>query len=333
MLKFCARAAVITALVSVGLILVAISAQTGKHDNLLIQSRWDTMGSEWSLMDTRTRTLYRLLKNTFDASWSPDGTRVMYLSRPGSRITPQVLELESGIVQQFSTGMSDIGHMPQWSPDGLSLLTIDYGSPMAPLYMLHLTDGSVEYLNVQTRDYFGWTPDGEGVYFTQQSTTMILNLQTDAITPFVPGVNPRWSPDGQWVAFEQSDKSTNQSTLVLLNTFTRQQHPIIVHAENVLVHEWSPDGHWLVFTAVAKVANGGTVRTLYLLNPVSMAVRDMSSGFNSICEVDWSPDGKLTYLDDRGWFGQLDIERDTFEPLFAAQSPCAVHDWRPQKEM
>lgn len=101
---------------------------------------------------------------------SPDGTRAVFEVMGGSMYVMGV----------DGTGLVDLGrgHRPQWSPDGTSIV-----------YMLTEDDGHTFVAS----DLYAVRADGTGrVRLTD--------------TPERLEMNPAWSPDGRWIAFDSMDE-------------------------------------------------------------------------------------------------------------------------------
>jgi Tol biopolymer transport system component len=331
MLNLYARAATVVALLSAALIGLASSLRLPSGHVLLYMSHYDPTGSDWSVMDTASRLSYPLLKGALWPVWSPDGTRLALMFDIDQRMVPHVFAFETGQVQGYNTDISSIARPALWSPDGTRLLLIDYGYPVAPLFMLHLDDGTLENLDILSGEDYGWTPDGESVYFTQQGDTLLLDLDTREVTPLLPGVDAQWSPDGRWIAFERVNLAQAISWVAIMDTATGTSRIVPIPAENVLLHSWSPDGRWLISTRIDELPGGGVQQSLYLVDPVTLDGRDLSD-VNIYCAVDWTPDGRLTFTDRQGWFWALDVDSGERALLLIRRETCAVAAWRPRKE-
>jgi Tol biopolymer transport system component len=101
--------------------------------------------------------------------WSPDGSRIAYVCRPGGR--PQVCQASpTGASRSVTTGALGLNTIadPSWSPDGAHLA-------------------------------FSGAPAGQSgqVYRIPRSGGVAQRLTT------VEGQQPAWSPDGGWIAYEQ----------------------------------------------------------------------------------------------------------------------------------
>ena len=100
-------------------------------------------------------------------SWSPDGSRVAYVSFETSRPAIFLQNLETGERQQL-TDFRGLNGAPAWSPDGkkLALVLSKDGNP--EIYTLDLVSGRfsrvTNHFAIDTEP--NWTGDGKGIIFT-----------------------------------------------------------------------------------------------------------------------------------------------------------------------
>lgn len=59
--------------------------------------------------------------------------------------------------------------------------------------------------------------------------------------------NPKWSPDGNWIAFT-SNRKDNKNNLYLLSVHGGEAEPLTDVKSAVGNFQWSPDGRWIAFT-------------------------------------------------------------------------------------
>jgi dipeptidyl aminopeptidase/acylaminoacyl peptidase len=124
--------------------------------------------------------------------------------------------------------------------------------------------------------------------------------------------NPKWSPDGNWIAFT-SNRKDNKNNLYLLNLSGGEAEPLTEVKSGVSNFSWSPDGQWIAFTMAdpkneeeekndkAKndfrwVDENIKMTRLYVL-PVQKDAngkrepRKLTTGNYTVGDFDWSPDG------------------------------------------
>src|SRR5437868_6796488 len=143
-------------------------------------------------------------------SWSPDGTRIAFVSDDGSGFSIVVLKADGSGSTTVSYDASVAGP-PSWSPDGTELaFTTTNDTDIA----VAKADGSGRRLLVEdtTRDIApSWSPDGSQIAFFRElyggafvlytirpdgsGLHQLGHVQADNSTP------PAWSPDGSRLVF------------------------------------------------------------------------------------------------------------------------------------
>jgi dipeptidyl aminopeptidase/acylaminoacyl peptidase len=107
------------------------------------------------------------------------------------------------------------------------------------------------------------SPDGKRVVYTVNEAVMtadksefvtqiwLANIATKQNTQLTFGekssTNPKWSPDGNWIAFT-SNRKDNRNQLYLLSLNGGEAEPLTDGKSAVANFEWSPDGRSIAFT-------------------------------------------------------------------------------------
>lgn len=173
------------------------------------------------------------------------------------------------------------------------------------------------------------SPDGKRVVYTvndavmtadkSEFVTQIRLATTDGKTDFQitfgdkSSTNPKWSPDGNWIAFT-SNRKDNRNNLYVLRVEGGEAEPLTDLKGSITNFEWSPDGNWIAYTmSDAKtedeekndkgrndfrwVDENIKMSRLYVL-PVAKDAngkrepRKLTAENYSVGSFDWSPDGK-----------------------------------------
>jgi TolB protein len=100
--------------------------------------------------------------------WSPDGTRIAYVSFESGNSAVYIQNVGTGARQLISGRAKGINSAPAWSPDGTKLaLSLSYtGNP--EIYVMDLASRQetrlTHSLAINTEPV--WSPDGQSIYFT-----------------------------------------------------------------------------------------------------------------------------------------------------------------------
>ena len=197
--------------------------------------------------------------------WSPDGTRIAFMSdRDGDREIFVTNADGTGVVQLTHNDALDWA--PLWSPDGTRIVFSSDRDGDFEIFVMN-ADGS-DPLPLTDNDYQEWTaswsPDGTQIAFDSDrdgdfeifvmnadGTGVVQLTHDDALDWF-----PLWSPDGTRIVFE----SDPDDSLHMGSAFHSTPDVVIMNADGTgvrrLTHpaddsggSWSPDGTRIAFTS------------------------------------------------------------------------------------
>jgi dipeptidyl aminopeptidase/acylaminoacyl peptidase len=251
-----------------------------------------------------------LVANWTIVTWSPDGTRLAFVTGPedGRGTTVYVVRADgSGAERRISLDWTV--HRVLWSPAGDELLFLPYtSSDEKGVYVLHLDEQRVEqvYPNVRTVDWYAqtadWSPDGTefvvGVDLSQQ--VVIVGRDGEArwaaqLHAFP--IDVAWSPDGARIAVATAPSPQQNAHALHVISLDAGTLATIADYEDTSIFRpnWSPDGKRLLFSTIYDRQEGvpnpidWPASTLWAYNVTSGEMAQLTPGVMHDGMGAWSP--------------------------------------------
>ena len=112
-------------------------------------------------------------------------------------------------------------------------------------------------------------------------------------------LSPRWSPDGNWIAFT-SFKGGNPN-LIIKDFMTRKEFIASQYQSLNIAPDWSPDGSELALT-LSKDGNP----EIYIMDRQGKSIRRLTNNWAIDVSPSWSPDGqKIVFVSNRSGSPQV----------------------------
>lgn len=199
-------------------------------------------------------------------SWSPDGTKLAYVSFEHKKPIVYVHDVASGR-RHVAANFKGSNSAPAWSPDGRRLavvLTKDGGSQ---LYTLNVDGSGVTRLasssGIDTEPQF--SPDGQWIYFTSDrggspQVYRVSSAGGSAERVTFEGsynVTPRLSPDGKNMAYVSRNGGRFQLTLMDLAT---KQSQILTDTAKDESPSFAPNGRTILYAS--EIGGRGVLGTV-----------------------------------------------------------------------
>ncbi|MFL5431174.1 MAG: S9 family peptidase [Myxococcales bacterium] len=242
---------------------------------------------------------------TFDSSltraprWSPDGSRLAFLSSRTGTSQLYVLRLDGGEARQITTRKEGAG-IPSWSPDGKRLAfsgSTPTGKP---------AEGREAAWGHRPRvvDRMHYKSDGVGFLLHERMQLFVVSIDGGGEKQITEGtcdcLSPAWSPSGDLLAFGRSREGPREGHLTDIWTIAPDgggARRLTQRVSSATAPSWDPDGGRIAFfgaedpgESLRRVwvvsANGGDERPL-----TSSDVDVASYPVASPSSAAWSPDG------------------------------------------
>jgi dipeptidyl aminopeptidase/acylaminoacyl peptidase len=233
--------------------------------------------------------------------WSPDGTRIVVVSRIGPsdsragdardrsdvrhyknssykfndtgwfddrRTHLWMVDVNSGTAKQISEGNDWNDSDPQWSPDGKKLAFVSNRT-------------GKEYEENRNTDVWVINADGSG-------TLTKISDHDEADN------QPRWSPDGKWIAFAGEVHERDHPKIWLAPSTGGSASTLAASGLDLIPGglEWSEDGKSIYFETGVKGENH-----LFRVDVPAKSIAQITSGLRAVRSVDFNfSRGKMVYL-------------------------------------
>lgn len=146
-------------------------------------------------------------------AWSPEGSRIAYVSYKDGSPKVYLLDLLKGS-RQLLSGSSGLNISPAWRP------------------------GTNEMALTLSKD---GNPD---IYLLSSEGKVIRKLVDD----WGIDVSPAWSPDGKYLAYVSSQ--TGNPQIYVLDTLSGKKHRITFEGKYNTSPSWSPKGDWIAYSGL-----------------------------------------------------------------------------------
>jgi Tol biopolymer transport system component len=198
------------------------------------------------------------------STWDPDGQTIVYHYSINGGTHLRRIPSAGGTAAPLLTGALPFEEsaFPAFSANGDWIYFHGYSLPSlgGEIWRVHADGTALERVGppggTESADIFpSPSPDGTRVAFfssrghPETTTLRVLTLADSSETELaLDGTQPRWSPQGDWIAWARRDPLLGQGAVWVVRpdgSEARRISPSEVRL-NDLGLSWSPDGHWLI---------------------------------------------------------------------------------------
>jgi dipeptidyl aminopeptidase/acylaminoacyl peptidase len=266
--------------------------------------------------------------------WSPDGTRLAFLSdREGGRAQIYVMDVTGGEARQLTAIPQGAG-APVWSLDGTRLVTVvrtggetqscDHnGRPKTPPARL------ITVLKYRA--------NAEGFIYDRRRHLFVVNALTGETRQLTDGdwhdTQPTWSPDSRHLAFvsaRHADRDHDRTEdLFVIDAEGGEPVRLTPGDGACALPAWSPDGQTIAYLGHADAEDVPRNSRLWLVPAAGGIPRCLTTAVDRHLEISetaaplWQTDGSalVVGLQDRGTTGviQVQVAHGTVNPLISGR--------------
>jgi len=233
-------------------------------------------------------------------AWSPNKQLIAFISDQNGVDALWLMDVNGESKRQLTGPSVDVADF-RWSPDSVQIAVEIVASGGRLISIFDTETDELSSLTAVTEDarIGDWSPDGEWVvYEAAESADSAIRRRNptgvDEITIAEGrGLNPRWSRNGQWIAFSRVN-GDDSVDLVVLDKDGNGESVVAAGVNRNVVHDWSPDSKQIVY-----VIGSGSDAEIYVAGRDGKDVNQLTSNRVEDRQPRWSPDGSsILFLSD-----------------------------------
>ena len=265
---------------------IHVTLPPGFHEKVVFQS--DVDGDTELYLLTR-KGVRKLTDNTIPDEYpvfSPDGTRILYMTKPGKTWKLNFYFLKKGTSAVAVELQDKNTYYPAWFPDGKSIVfaTDVWGSSELVRYTLKTKKITRITDTIGKNSLPDCSPDGKTIVFTGNRglgwhiyKVALKTGKIEKLTHKRGNCRPHYSPDGQWIAFVS--ESDGKSDIFLMHPDGSDIHSLTKDPRHWEYYPaWSRDGKRVYFSK--SLRHQGAPWHLWVINADGTHSFQITNGFS-----------------------------------------------------
>jgi Tol biopolymer transport system component len=223
-------------------------------------------------------------------SWSPDGKQIVFYSERDGNSEIYVMSADGEHQMRLTRHPASDGY-PNFSPDGKQIVFDSDRDGNFEIYVMDADGGNPKRLTSHpARDVSAsWSLDGRKIAFMSDRNgefeVWVMNADGSSpagVTYFGSNWFPRWSPDGQKLAYHVG------RDIHVLDVGEAKFRRLTIDPNNGMYPSWSPDGRQIAFMSWRAGPN-----EIFVMNADGSGQRRLTQTTSGdVIDPRWSPDGE-----------------------------------------
>lgn len=197
--------------------------------------------------------------------FSPDGKKIVFAAKAGSRDAIYTVEVKSGKTKRYPIENLDGAFTTTWSPDGKKIAFIGNKNKQSDIFVLHLEDKTVVQLtnDVFTDDHPSWSPDSRKIAFVSDRKDYLNSSQV---------------PEG----FRMSEFDYEERDVYIIDVASKNIERLTDTPYEASTPIFSPDGK-----TIAYVSDANGISNVYFYNLESGGNYPVTNVISGIFQINW----------------------------------------------
>ncbi|MGI8602594.1 MAG: carboxypeptidase regulatory-like domain-containing protein [Verrucomicrobiales bacterium] len=238
-----------------------VNSRGGANGRIAFSSSRDSVGTNINVeiyaadsAGTNQTRLTNNLATDLGPSWSPDGTKLAFISNRDGNFEVYVMNSDGSSPTRLTDAPGRDGD-PAWSPDGRKIAFASDREGSSAIYVMNAEGGAATRVTSDSQDDSGptWSPSGGKLAFESRrdGDSEIYAIEADGTSLMKLTDNeardqhPSWSPDGARIVFTSNQDGNEE--IYLIDANGGNQLRLTDNSARDLQPAWSPDGMRIVF--------------------------------------------------------------------------------------